>query len=109
VNLRTSKTVVFPGHLGSGNLFREQCLKGIRKEGIPVAALPGSKPEKHVRKLKEPCIRVMNCAMPVNVAPAKKAEQAEVDALVAVGFDGGGRTGLDRIPTFIRMTTVSIL
>ncbi len=101
VNLNTSETVVFPNQLGSGNPFSEQCLEVILEEGIPVAVLIGSEPEKYVRQLKDAGIKVIHRAMPVNVTAAKKAEQAGVDALVAVGFDGGGHTGHDRIPTFV--------
>lgn len=101
VNLQTSGTVVYPNQLGSSDLFSEQCLKVILEEGIPVAVLVGSEPERYVKQLKDAGIKVLHRAMPVNVTAAKKAEQAGVDALVAVGFDGGGHTGHDRIPTFV--------
>jgi enoyl-[acyl-carrier protein] reductase II len=60
--------------------------------------LIGSEPERYVRQLKD-AEKVIHRAMPVNVTAAKKAEQAGVDALVAVGFDGGGHTGHDCTPT----------
>jgi enoyl-[acyl-carrier protein] reductase II len=101
VNLNTSETIVFPNQLGSGNPFSDQCLRVILEEGIPVAVLIGSEPERYVRQLTDAGIKVIHRAMPVNVTAAKKAEQAGVDALVAVGFDGGGHTGHDRIPTFV--------
>lgn len=101
VNLNTSQTIVFPDKVESGNLFSDQCLKVILEEGIPAAVLIGSEPERYTKPLKEAGIKVLHRAMPVNVAAARKAEQAGIDAFVAVGFEGGGHTGHDRIPTFV--------
>ena len=97
VNLMTSN----PDHPGGGSPFSDQCLKVILEEGIQVAVLAGSEPEKYVTHLKDAGIKILHRALPVNVTVAKKAEQAGVDALVAVGFDGGGHTGYDRISTFV--------
>jgi NAD(P)H-dependent flavin oxidoreductase YrpB (nitropropane dioxygenase family) len=97
VNLMTSN----PDHPGGGSPFSDQCLKVILEESIQVVVLAGSEPEKYVKPLKDSGIKVLHRALPVNVTVAKKAEHAGVDALVAVGFDGGGHTGHDRIPTFV--------
>jgi enoyl-[acyl-carrier protein] reductase II len=98
VNLITFEvTIDFPE---GGKPYSDQCLKVILEEGIPVAVLVGSGPETYTRQLKEAGARVLFRAMPVNVAVARKAEQAGVDAFVAVGFEGGGHTGHDRISTF---------
>jgi NAD(P)H-dependent flavin oxidoreductase YrpB (nitropropane dioxygenase family) len=95
VNLMTS----FLDHPGGGEAFSKRCFEVILEEGIPVAVIAGSGPEKYVKPLKDVGIKVLHRAMPINVAVAKEAERAGVDALVAVGFDGGGHTGHDRIPT----------
>lgn len=97
VNLMTS----FLDHPGGGEAFTKRCFEVILEEGIPVAVIAGSGPEKYVKQLKNAGIKVLHRGMPVNVTAAKEAEQAGVDALVAVGFEGGGHTGHDRIPTFV--------
>ena len=97
VNLMTSN----PDHPGGGSPFSDQCLKVILEESIQVVVLAGSEPEKYVKPLKDSGIKVLHRAMPINVRVAKKAEEAGIDALVAVGFEGGGHTGHDRIPTFV--------
>ena len=97
VNLMTS----FQDHPGGGEAFSKRCLEVILEEGIPVAVIAGNGPEKYVKQLKGAGIKVLHRGMPVNVKAAKEAEQAGVDALIAVGFEGGGHTGHDRIPTFV--------
>ena len=97
VNLMTSN----PDHPGGGSPFSDQCLKVILEESIQVVVLAGSEPEKYVKPLKDSGIKVLHRAMLINVRVAKKAEEAGIDALVAVGFEGGGHTGHDRIPTFV--------
>lgn len=97
VNLMTSN----PDHPGGGSPFSDQCLKVILEERIQVVVLAGSEPEKYLTPLKDSGIRVLHRAMPIHVRVAKKAEEAGIDALVAVGFEGGGHTGHDRIPTFV--------
>ncbi|MFC1871734.1 NAD(P)H-dependent flavin oxidoreductase [Chloroflexota bacterium] len=82
----------------TGN-FSDQCVNVILEEGIPVAVLVGDAPELYVKRLKDATIRVLHRALQVNIETALKAEQAGVDVLVAVGFEGGGRLGDDRIPT----------
>jgi len=97
VNLMT----FFADHPDSSQAFSDQCLRVILEEGIPVVILGGSGPEEYTKPLKEAGIKVLHRPLQVNVVGAKEAEQAGVDALVAVGFDGGGHTGYDRIPTFV--------
>jgi enoyl-[acyl-carrier protein] reductase II len=82
-----------------GQTYSDQCLKVILEETIPVAVLVGREPETYTRPLKEAGIKVLHRAMPVNVAVAREAEQAGVDAFIAVGLEGGGHTGHDRIGT----------
>lgn len=81
--------------------FSDQCLKVILEESVPAVVLTGSGPESYTEQLKSAGVKVLFRAMPVNVAVAKKAEQAGVDAFVAVGLEGGGHTGSDCIPTLV--------
>jgi enoyl-[acyl-carrier protein] reductase II len=102
VNLITVEaSIVFPNYLKDSKLFSDQCFKVILEEGVPVVVITGSGPETYVKQLKDSGMKVIHRAMPVNVAVAKKVEQAGVDAFVAVGLEGGGHTGHDRIPTSV--------
>jgi NAD(P)H-dependent flavin oxidoreductase YrpB (nitropropane dioxygenase family) len=86
--------------------FSDQCTKVVMEEGVPIAVLTGDRPEIYVKQLKGARIKVLHRALPVNVEIAKKAEQAGVDAFIAVGFEGGGHTGFYRIPTFVLVPQV---
>jgi enoyl-[acyl-carrier protein] reductase II len=97
VNLMTSN----PDHPGGGSPFSDQCLKVILEERVQVVVLAGSEPEKYLKPLKDSGIKVLHRAMPINVTTARKAEEIGIDALIAVGFEGGGHTGHDCIPTFV--------
>ena len=102
VNISSSSSDLRPGD----RPFSDQCVKVVLDEGIPVAVLTGDSPETYVRRLKSTGIKVLHRALPVNVDIAKKAEQAGVDAFIAVGFEGGGHTGFYRIPTFVLVPQV---
>ena len=46
-------------------------------------------------------MKVLFRALQPNVATAREAEEAGVDAFIAVGFEAGGHSGYDRIPTLV--------
>ncbi|MDO8490899.1 MAG: nitronate monooxygenase [Dehalococcoidia bacterium] len=97
VNLVLALTDYPPG----GKAFSDQCFKVILEEKAPVVVLVGGTPSIYTRELKAAGIKVLHRALPVNVEAARRSEQQGVDALVAVGFDGGGHVGHDSIPTFV--------
>jgi NAD(P)H-dependent flavin oxidoreductase YrpB (nitropropane dioxygenase family) len=81
--------------------FSDQCTNIVMEEGVPIAVLTGDSPETYAKQLKGAGIKVLHRSLPVSVEIAKKAEQAGIDAFIAVGFEGGGHTGCYRIPTFV--------
>jgi len=97
VNLMTS----FADHADSSRAFSEKCLAVIVEEAVPVVILAGSGPKEYTERLKEKGMRVVYRPLRPNVEAAVEAEAAGVDAVVAVGFEGGGHAGYDRIPTFV--------
>ena len=97
VNLMSASTDLRPG----SKPFSDQCTRVVLEEGVPAVVLAGDKPELYTDRLKEAGIKVLHRALPVNVEIAQKAEQAGVDAFIAVGFEGGGHTGFYHIPTFV--------
>jgi NAD(P)H-dependent flavin oxidoreductase YrpB (nitropropane dioxygenase family) len=97
VNILIAESDYPPG----GKAYSDQCLKIVLEEGIPVAVLSGRAPETYTKQLKDAGIKVLHRALPINVESAKRAEQVGVDALIAVGFEGGGHVGHDCLPTFV--------
>ena len=97
VNLMTS----FADHTDNSRAFSEQCLAVIVEEAVPVVILAGSGPKEYTQRLKDKGIRVVYRPLRPNVESAREAESTGVDAYVAVGFEGGGHAGYDRIPTFV--------
>jgi NAD(P)H-dependent flavin oxidoreductase YrpB (nitropropane dioxygenase family) len=80
---------VLVGFPEGGNAVADQCLKVTIEEGVAVAMLVGNAPEVYTNRLKKAGIKALYRPLPtVSIAVAKKAEQAGVDAFVAVGFEG---------------------
>ena len=85
--------------------FSEQTLRVAIEEKVPVAVLTGHAPG-FAERLKDAGIQVIFRASPVSVEVAKEAEQAGVDAFIAVGFEGGGHVGTDRTPAFMLLPQI---
>jgi len=92
--------IALPDYPKQGKEFSDECLKVIIEEKVPVVLSVGNDAELYTGRLKQAGIKVVHRAAPINVDAAKKAEQAGVDALIAAGYDGGGHSGSDKIPTF---------
>jgi NAD(P)H-dependent flavin oxidoreductase YrpB (nitropropane dioxygenase family) len=97
VNISSASNDLRPG----GKPYSDQCTKVVIEESVRIVILSGDSPEIYVKQLKEAGITVLHRPLPVNTDIAKKSEQEGVDALIAVGFEGGGHTGFYRIPTFV--------
>ena len=93
--------VALPDYPKQGKEFSDQCMKVVLEEGVPAVILVGDDPSSYAERLKNADIKILHRGCPVNVEIARKAEQAGVDAFIAVGYEGGGHTGADKIPTFI--------
>ena len=83
------------------NPYSDQCVKVVLEEGVPSVVIVGNELERYTKQMKDARIKVLHRAMPVNIEVARKAEQSGIDALIAVGLEGGGHLGYDRIPTFV--------
>lgn len=94
-------TVALPDYPPGGKAYSDQCLKVILEESVPVVVTVGGPPGEYARPLKSAGIKVLHRSIPVTVEEARKAEQTGIDALAAVGFEGGGHVGHDCIPTLV--------
>jgi enoyl-[acyl-carrier protein] reductase II len=89
--------VNFPIGHGNGRKFSDECIEVAIKKRIPIAITSTGSPEVYTQKLKKAGIVVVHAVS--SVYHARKAEYLGVDAIVAEGFDGGGHSGFDEIPT----------
>jgi enoyl-[acyl-carrier protein] reductase II len=97
VNLMT----FFADHADSSKAFSDKCLQVVLEEKVPVAVLAGSGPREYTERLKKEHVKVLFRPLQPSIATAREAEEAGVDALIAVGFEAGGHAGYDRIPTLV--------
>ena len=71
----------------------------VCEEGVPVVETAGRSPEPIVAKLKSAGVKLIHKVPAVRFA--KKAQSVGVDAVVLIGFEGGGHPGLDDVPGLI--------
>ena len=102
--------VNFAARAGAGfreaMVYSDECVKVAIEEGIPVAILAGTHPELYTNRLKEAGVKVLHRPNPCTVKDAKNAEEVGVDAVIAVGYDAGGHSGVYRTPTFVLVPQV---
>jgi enoyl-[acyl-carrier protein] reductase II len=90
-----------PAYPKIGRTFSDQTLKVAIEEKVPAVVLTGEGPEVYIDQLKKAGIVVLFRGSPINVKVAKRAEEVGVDCVIAVGFEGGGHVGIDRLPTLV--------
>lgn len=90
-----------PAYPKVGKDFSDQTLRVAIEEKVPAVVLVGDGVESYTEQLKKAGIKVLLRGSPINVDVAKRAERAGVDCVVAVGFEGGGHVGADRLPTLV--------
>jgi len=69
------------------------------EEGIKTITTSAGDPGKVIRRVKEAGMKILQVAATVDMA--KKAEDAGVDGIIAVGAEGGGHVGRDEIATMV--------
>lgn len=88
--------------------FSDACVKVILEEGVAVGCFCGNKPERYVKQLKNNGMKLTLRPLPINtVEVAKKTEQLGIDAIAAVGYEGGGHLGMDATPTFVLIPRIA--
>jgi len=69
------------------------------EEGIKTITTSAGDPGKVIRRVKEAGMKILQVVATVDMA--KKAEDAGVDGIIAVGAEGGGHVGRDEIATMV--------
>ena len=96
--------VNFPIGFGEFRAFTDRCIEVALEEGIPVAIVSMGSPEIYTGRLKQAGVRVLHIV--ASVRHARKAEEAGVDAVVAQGYEAGGHSGADELPTLVLVPQV---
>ncbi len=70
-------------------------------EQTPVISITGGNPEPLLRHIQRSGVAVRTMVLVAGVRAARKAEALGADAVIAVGFEGGGHLGRDDIGTMV--------
>ena len=88
-------------------IYRPNALEALEiaiEEGVKTITASAGDPGKVIRRVKEAGMKVLQVVASVDMA--KKAEAAGVDAVIAVGAEGGGHVGRDEIATMVLIPQV---
>ncbi len=93
--------------IGTGDLrqYAQRWVEVVLEEGIPVAIVSAGSPVDYTKTLKDAGIKVLHAVS--TVTHAKKAEEAEVDAVICEGYEGGGHKGFTELTTFVLIPMVT--
>ena len=88
-------------------IYRPNAVEALEiaiEEGIRTITTSAGDPGKLIRRIKQAGIKVLQVVATVEMA--RKAEGAGVDAVIAVGAEGGGHVGRDEVATFVLIPQV---
>ena len=88
-------------------IYRPNALEALEiaiEEGVKTITASAGDPGKVIRRVKEAGMKILQVV--ANVDMARKAEAAGVDAVIAVGAEGGGHVGRDEISTMVLIPQV---
>jgi len=83
-------------------IYRPNALEALEiavEEGIKTITTSAGDPGKVIKRVKKAGMKILQVV--ANVDMAKKAEDAGVDGIIAVGAEGGGHVGRDEIATMV--------
>jgi NAD(P)H-dependent flavin oxidoreductase YrpB (nitropropane dioxygenase family) len=87
--------------------FSDRCVEVALEEGITVALLVGDSPESYTRRFQEAGVKVLYRPQTrITVEAARRGEEAGVDAVIVVGYESGGHSGLDELSTLVLVPQV---
>jgi enoyl-[acyl-carrier protein] reductase II len=96
---KTSKPFAVNIPIGRGHrrIYSDRLIDVVIDEDVPIVVTVTGSPQIYTERLKRAGIIVIHAIS--SVYHAKKAEACGVDIVVAEGYDGGGHSGFDQIPT----------
>lgn len=84
-----------------GHIPLEAFLDAALAEGPAVISITGGNPEPLLQRIQQSGVAVRTMVLVAGVRAAHKAESLGADAVIAVGFEGGGHLGRDDIGTMV--------
>jgi NAD(P)H-dependent flavin oxidoreductase YrpB (nitropropane dioxygenase family) len=84
-----------------GHVSLDGFLEVALAESVAVISITGGNPEKLLRTIQQSGVKVRTLVLVAGVRAAQTAEQLGADAVIAVGFEGGGHLGRDDIGTSV--------
>jgi NAD(P)H-dependent flavin oxidoreductase YrpB (nitropropane dioxygenase family) len=97
VKERTEKP--FAVNFAMGYRTLEAYIDVALEEGVRIVSITGGNPEPYMKYIDQRVSGVKKIILVAGVRAAQKAEALGADAVIAVGFDGGGHLGKDDIGT----------
>jgi len=97
VRAKTSKP--FGVNLAMGFRTLEAYIDVALEEGVRVVSITGGNPEPYIKYIDARVPGVRKIVLVAGVRAAQKAESLGADAVIAVGYDGGGHLGRDDVGT----------
>ena len=88
------------------DVYSNKFVEVMIQERVPAAAVAGDNPTLYTEHLKKAGIKVLHRPINPTVKAAREAEEAGADAVVIIGFDGGGHLGLEMLSTFVLVPQV---
>lgn len=88
-------------------IYRPNALEALEvaiAEGIKTITTSAGDPNKIIGRVKEANLKILHVVSTVEMA--KKAEKAGVDAVIAIGHEGGGHVGREEISTLVLIPQV---
>jgi NADH:quinone reductase (non-electrogenic) len=84
-----------------GHISLDPFLDAALEEAPEVITITGGNPEPLLRRIQQSGVAVRTMVLVAGVRAARKAESLGADAVIAVGFEGGGHLGRDDIGTMV--------
>jgi len=103
-NIRQAKTLTdqpFGVNFPIGHIPLEPFLDAALAEHPAVISITGGNPEPLLRRIQQSGVPVRTMVLVAGVRAARKAESLGADAVIAVGFEGGGHLGRDDIGSMV--------
>ena len=99
--LRTLTDKPFGVNFPLGHLSREAFVDVALIEQCPVISITGGNPESLLRRIQRSGVAVKTMVLVAGTRAARKAEALGADAVIAVGFEGGGHLGRDDVGSMV--------
>ncbi len=103
-NIRLAKTLTdqpFGVNFPIGHIPLEPFLDAALAEHPAVISVTGGNPEPLLRRIQQSGVPVRTMVLVAGVRAARKAKSLGADAVIAVGFEGGGHLGRDDIGSMV--------